>query len=266
MRLSGFFKGNHYRMTLANKLLIILLSIGALLTYTSDAYAIGEFSMGINAGITRDPNDLENEINSQNAWMEAQKEADPGAKTTQLTVPYAFVPGFNFRYQFNYLLLRIGGHFAKSGSGVKGSYVSSTGAKNTIRIQTYQNSFPLSLGFIVPLKERTYFYMGAGITFHQAFVKITQSNPSVPAYNSFGLNTKNIYLDNFVGFHLIVGTEAPLTDRITITAEWIHQEGRSHPIKNEGLDQNGLETTQPERIISARGDFILFGVNYYITM
>lgn len=237
-----------------------------LFAYTAGAYSIGEFSIGINAGITRDTNDLENETNSQNAVMEAQKDADDGAEVKQLNVPYAFVPGFNLKYQYNYMLFRFGGHFAKPGSGVKGSYETSTGEKNTIRIQTYQNSFPLSLGFLVPLKERTYFYMGAGITFHQAFVKITQSNPAVPAYNSFGTNRKNIYLDYFAGFHLIVGTEVPLTDKITITAEWIHQEGRSHPIKNKGLDQNGLETSQPERIISVSGDFILFGVNYYIAM
>ncbi len=85
----------------------------------------------------------------------------------------------SFRYQFNYLLFRLGGQFTKPGAGTKGSFTDAGGNKNVIRISTYQAAFPLSIGFLLPVKDKTYFYLGGGVTYYVASVKITQSNPSV---------------------------------------------------------------------------------------
>ncbi len=66
------------------------------------AFAIGEFSIGLNAGLTQDPNHLEPAITQWNTQ----------AKTTasdvdQISIPYSFVWGINVRYQFNYFLFRL---------------------------------------------------------------------------------------------------------------------------------------------------------------
>jgi hypothetical protein len=63
---------------------------------------------------------------------------------------------------------------------------------------------------------------------------------------------------------MILGAEVPLSEKSTITAEWIHQEGRSSPIGNEGRDASGNDTSLPKKEISVQGDILLFGVNYYI--
>jgi hypothetical protein len=249
----------------------ITIAIAFLLQSTDNLYAIGNFSIGVNTGGTYDPNNLEREINLYNLAIEGYKEANPGSKVEQLDVPYSFVTGCSFRYQFNFILFRIGGQFTKTGAGVKGSFTPPGGIKNEIRISTYQASFPLSIAFILPVKERTYFYMGGGMTYYDAYVKITQSNPD-PTYgipiqgSTTGTERRVSYTGNFPGWHLLVGAEVPLYKNYSISVEWMHQEGRSYPMANDGLAVDGTKTTSPKRVINARGDFILFGVNYYISI
>ena len=202
------------------------------------AFAIGEFSIGLNAGLTHDPNHLEPAITQWNTQ----------AKTTasdvdQISIPYSFVWGINVRYQFNYFLFRIGAHFTSPYS-VRGEADSTR-----IKISTYQFGLPATVGLIMPLKQRAYFFLGAGLTYNYAYLEIKQTNPDF----------KVRYADSIPGFHYIMGAEAPLTSKITLSVEWMHQEGRSIPIKDEvsGTDK---------RTISVKGDFLLFGVNYYIGM
>ncbi len=229
----------------------------------NNSYAIGRFSLGINTGLTYDPNNLENEINQFNKEIEYQKETVAGTKGEQLNAPYGFIAGANLKYQFNFLLFRLGGHFTKPIADSKGSFTSA-GQKNVIRFSTYQASFPLSIGFLLPVKEMTYFYLGGGVTFHTASVKITQSNPAVGPFPGSG--RRNSYSANFPGWHLLLGAEVPIFEKYSISVEWIHQEGRSYPIKNNGLDDTGNKINTPKRTINARGDFIFFGINYYISI
>jgi hypothetical protein len=141
------------------------------------AYPIGEFSVGVNLGFTYDPNNLEEEMSRYNMVMESFKEANAGSSVTQLSIPYAPVFGVNLRYQFNFFLFRLGCHYSQPMGGVKGSITPAGGVKNTIEMSTYQISYPATIGLIIPLRERTYFYIGTGATFHSAYVEIKQSNP-----------------------------------------------------------------------------------------
>ncbi|MDY6935772.1 MAG: hypothetical protein SVZ03_16330 [Spirochaetota bacterium] len=229
--------------------------------------AIGEIAVGMNVGITYDPNHLEDEINKYNIVMETYKESNPGSRVSTIDIPYSPLLGFNFRYQFNYLLFRLGCHLAKP-VYTEGSITPLGGVKNKIRVTTYQNSYPLSIGFILPLKERTYFFMGVGLAYNQAYVKINQSVPSQSSslFSGAGLSTnrRDRYTQDFAGYHLIFGAEVPINKRFTVSTEWIHQEGRSYPLNNGGIDESGNEIILPRRTINVEGDFILFGVNYYI--
>ncbi len=232
------------------------------------AYAIGEFAIGVNGGFTYDPNCLENTINRFNLEMEGYREDNAGADIQQMSVPYAPVFGFNLRYQFNFFLFRIGNHYSAPMQNITGSITASGAEKNTIRIKTYQNSFPATIGILVPLNRHTHFYVGAGPTLHLASVSITQSNPAPtgpPAFYFDSTNKRDRYTGTFVGYHFLVGAEIPVQDKFTFSVEWIHQEGRSQPIENDGVDKNDVEITTPMKSIQVRGDFILFGLNYYIS-
>ncbi len=247
----------------------------AVVLASSGAFAIGEFSVGVNAGVTYAPNNIESDINRFNTAMEAYKDSAPGTKVTQLSVPYSPVVGVNVRYQLNYFLFRLGWHYSNPMQPITGSITPVGGVKNEIRVKTWQSSFPVTIGLIMPLKKRTYFYIGAGGSFHQSFVQVTQSNPdqpaATPAFNmatdlNLSSNTRDSYYKAFVGYHLILGAEVPISDKYTITTEWIHQEGRSFPVMNEGKDQSGASTKLPRRGINVKGDILLFGVSYYIPM
>ncbi|MBN2039561.1 MAG: outer membrane beta-barrel protein [Spirochaetes bacterium] len=243
----------------------IILIIAFVCCYTEVSYAIGEFSIGINTGMTYDPNNLGDEISRANQYIADYRENNTGAEGEEINVPYALLLGCNLKYHFNYLLFRFAGYFAKPGAGVEGSYTPPGGPENEIKISTYQASFPLSIAFLLPLKERTFFYFGGGMTYHIASVKITQSNPD-PAFPVLGTDRMDKYTGSFTGWHLLVGAEVPLLDKYSISVEWIHQEGRSSSISNDGIDINGNGINTPGRQINTRGDFILFGINYYISI
>ncbi len=228
--------------------------LAGMLLPASTAFAIGEFSLGFNAGITYAPNNIDSIITQYNGAMEIYKQTNAGAKATQIDVPYAPVVGVNARYQFNFFLFRLGCHYSRPLFSSKGSVTTPGGVKNSIKISTYQNSIPATIGIIMPLRKRTYFYIGGGGTLHQAYIKIKQDNPAV-----LGLtNNEDVYSGVFVAYHLMLGAEVPLTRKYTITAEWIHQMGRSLPLDNSG------DTATPRKAINVQGDILLFGVNYYI--
>ena len=241
------------------KILIITVVISAafLLQCEKCLFAIGSFSLGVNTGATYDPNYMEREINIYNQIIESYG-------GDQITVPYSFVTGFNIKYQFNYLLFRIGGHYAKTWTGASGAYTPPvSGTENKIKISTYQASFPITIAFILPVKERTYFYMGAGMTYHMAYIKITQSNPSTDTTEQLpGLGdvTEFKYSGNFPGLHFLAGAEVPVYKNYSLSVEWIHQEGRSYPMTNTS------GPASDKKQINIRGDFLLFGVNYYISI
>jgi hypothetical protein len=261
-------------MTRTLKILIIMATVAASFLFlgTDNLYAIGNFSIGANSGATYDPNNMESEIDLYNLAVKGYKEAGLCSKAEYINIPYSFLAGCNLKYQFNYILFRIGGQFTKTGAGVKGSFVpTSTGIKNEIRISTYQAAFPLTIAFLLPVKDRTYFYMGGGMTYYNAFIKITQSNPEATCPmpirgSSTGLERRMRYYGNFPGWHFIIGAEVPIYSNYTMSVEWMHQEGHSYPLTNDGLDNSGAKTNSPKRVINAKGDFLLFGVNYYISI
>lgn len=241
-----------------------------LFSLPSALLAIGEISLGFCTGITRDPNNIEYTISRYNTAFKAYEETNAGAKSEQLSVQTVPLMGAVIRYQFNYLLFRFGSHYAKAMFSNKGGVTATGGIENEVKVTTYQNTFPLSMAIILPLKEKTYFYLGGGLSYHQSYVKITQSNPGQVAaeFGAYGLSTnrRDRYSVDFVGYHFIFGIEIPVVRNLTLSTEWIHQDGRSHPLTNGGVDATGSDTTAPVRTMSARGDFILFGINYYLNI
>lgn len=262
------------RYTLFLPLVALILSWSA-----TDACAIGEFALGLNAGATYDPNNLEDLSSRYNMAMVAYKSTtgNEGSSINQIAVPYSPVFGFNVRYQFNFFFFRIGSHYTTPMQTVKGSITPPGGVKNTIKIETFQASFPATVGLLVPVSNRTQFFIGAGPTYHQSSVTITQNNPDqtppgpATAFNfnsldgTLSANKRDRYSAAFVGYHLMVGAEIPVHEKFTLSVEWIHQEGRSHPIENDGIDGSDVATVSPMRTLDARGDFLIFGLNYYIS-
>jgi opacity protein-like surface antigen len=238
----------------------------------SPAFAIGEFALGLNGGVTYDPNALEDITTRYNLAMENYHTANAGTDISQIAVPYSPVFGLNVRYQFNFFFFRLGYHYTAPFQTIKGSITPPGGVKNTIKMDLFQASAPATIGLLVPMGTRTMFFIGGGPTLHHASVTVTQSNPvqTAPAFNFAGIdstlssNKRDSFSAAFVGYHLMIGAEIPVHEKFTLTVEWIHQEGRSHPIENDGVDANDVDITTPVRSISVTGDFLLFGINYYI--
>ncbi len=218
--------------------------------------AIGDVGVGINIGITHDPNNLESEINKYNENMEAYKTANSGTELNQINVPYSPVLGVNFRYNFNYLLFRIGGYYTRAYFYKAQGNIKISGTKNKIKIDSYQAGFPGSICLLVPLKKRTISYIGGGMNLHFTYLKISQTNPGAGIVSPD--DSVNRYSGMFAGFHIIFGIEFPLTNRYTLTGEWIHQMGSSPMIKSED--------TADERSFNVNSDYIMFGINYYISI
>ncbi|HON79301.1 MAG TPA: outer membrane beta-barrel protein [Spirochaetota bacterium] len=254
----------------ARTLMILLFCAAVVFSAASSAFAIGEFAIGLNAGVTYDPNNLEDEINQYNLAMETYADTNAGASASQMTIPYAPVFGFNVRYQFNFFFFRLGCHFSNPIQDVKGSVTSPGGVTNTIKIKTFQSSYPATIGILVPLNRRTHFYIGAGPTLHQVSTTISQSDPTgalqFSTYDSnLSSNKQDRYSSTFVGYHFIVGAEVPVHEKFTLSVEWIHQEGVSPAVANEGIDASDAEVTTPKRTLRVKGDFLMFGLNYYIS-
>ncbi len=246
-------------MNMAKKIILRVILIVAIAAVPGGAYAIGEIGVGFNLGLTYAPNNTDDLIARYNREMVTTA----GADVDQLGAPYVPVVGINLRYQFNYVLFRLGCHLAAPIMPTKGS-ITVGGQKNTIRVSAFQNSIPATVGLLLPVKKRTYFYIGGGGTLHQAYIKISQSAPDAAGIDIGDDNRKDSYFKTFVGYHLLLGAEVPLSEKVTMTTEWIHQEGRSYPINNHGTDSAGNPTGSPKKAISVKGDVILFGLSYYI--
>ncbi len=218
-------------------------------------YAIGEFGVGINAGLTYDPNNVEGIIADCNERMLAYREANPGTRVTQIENQYVPVFGINFRYNFNYILFRIGGHYARSLSVSRGT-ISQSGVKNTIKIDTWQASVPGTIGLLVPLKKRALAYIGAGLNLNYASVSISQSKPGGGFITPD--DRRNRYSGTFGGYHFLVGLEFPLTERYSISGEWLRMMGTSPAVKSSD--------TSNRATINMNSDIVMFGVNYYISI
>lgn len=259
-------------MKINNAVHICLFGVLCVIIVCSPVFAIGEFALGLNGGITYDPNSIEDLTTRYDLAMENYYTNNAGTDISQIAVPYSPVFGLNVRYQFNFFFFRIGYHYTAPFQTIKGSITPPGGVKNTIKIDVFQASAPATIGLLVPMGQRTLFFIGGGPSLHHASVTITQSNPvqSSPAFNfntidgSLSSNKRDSYSAAFVGYHLMIGAEIPVHEKFTLTVEWIHQEGKSHPIDNDGVDANDLEVAAPSKSISVTGDFLLFGINYYI--
>lgn len=241
-----------------NALKIILFTAIVLVTLliTKEIYSIGDIGIGVNFGVTHDPNNLDDKITEYNMNMLAYKTANPGTEVDQINNPYVPVFGINFRYNFNYLLFRVGGTYTKDQFYQSDGSIKTATGKNEIKIESSQASFPGSIGLIVPLKKRALAYLGGGLNLHYCYVSIEQSR------SGGGFVTPddriNRYSGIFGGFHIIIGMEYPLAGNYTITGEWIHQMGSSPMIKSKD--------STSEISIKINSNIILFGINYYIPL
>lgn len=257
------------------KFIIVFISLGVLLLTSGElCYAIGEFGIGVNLGMTYDPNYLEDEITYYNMKVEDYKQQTSGASAETMTVSYAPVVGFNMRYLFNHIIFRIGCQYTKPIRQMEGSVTNAAGEKNKIKMKTFQFSLPLTVGLVLPLKDRTYFFVGGGPSFIYSYIKTMRTGSTVFTAAAIDMdndgsadtNETDKYAVGYAGFHFIFGAEVQILDNFSLSTEWIHQEGKSSTIGNDGLDSSGAETKGPRRVIYADGDFFLFGVSYYIKM
>ena len=70
------------------KIKIKLITAALLIFNAIGAYAIGDLGIGINIGLTNDPNNIENEISETNTLMQVYKTANAGTKINQINIPY----------------------------------------------------------------------------------------------------------------------------------------------------------------------------------
>jgi len=240
------------RSLLKNTLLFLFLAAAT----GTPALAIGEFGIGLNAGMTGDPNNISTDIDSYNMAILKYRNDNPGTKTDQINVPLVPVIGFNMRYQFNYILFRVGALYSRAFILPEKGHIDPPALdKNTIRFRTFQFSLPATVALIIPLKRRTMFYMGYGLNFHLVQIRISQSDPNA-AIGLPSASARDTFEDYFAGFHLIIGAEIPVTERVTISGEWLHQSGTSDPVQSAD--------TSATRSIDITSDLFLLGLNYYI--
>ncbi len=222
--------------------------------FSNEVYPIGDIGVGINFGITHDPNNLDDTLNEYNMNMLAYKTANPDTDVDQINNPYTPIFGVNFRYNFNYLLFRIGGTYTRALFPKSDGSLKTASGENEITIESSQASFPGSIALIVPLKKRALAYLGGGLNLHFCYVSVEQTIPG-DGYVTPD-DRLNRYSGMFGGFHIIAGIEFPLTDKYTFTGEWIHQMGSSPMIKSKD--------STSEISITIDSNIILFGINYYI--
>jgi len=223
---------------------------------SSNSYAIGEIGVSLNFGISYDANNLSDEITKYNTEMEKYKNDNPGTSIVQLKIPYMPMFGINLRYQFNYILFSLGGNYSKIvGSEIRGKIKPQAGLENNISIKTYKANFPLTTALIIPLKKHTIFYFGAGFDLNITSLELTQTNtllaiPELPTVN------KESFKTYFVSYHTTIGAEIPLSNKFSISAEWISNFGYSE--KTTSSESGKLKT------FNSKGDIISFGIIYYM--
>lgn len=260
------------------KIITIVICSGALFLATGElCYAIGEFGIGINLGATYDPNYLEDEITHYNMKVEEYQQNVDHTKSKTITVPYAPVVGINMRYLFNYFILRLGCQYTKPIRQMEGSVTNSDGEEDTIKIKTFQFSFPVTFGLVLPVKDRSYFFIGGGPSIIYSYIKTMRTGSSATddvnlqvtdssTDDDLSTNETDKYSKAYGGYHIILGAEVQIFDELSLSTEWIHQEGKSSTKGNDGIDSTGKKTGEPRRVIYGDGDFFLFGISYYIKM
>ncbi len=221
----------------------------------NNLYAIGEIGIGFNLGIGYDSNNISNDITDYNIAIEKYKTNNTGTSISQLSIPIMPTLGLNFRYQFNYILFRFGGLYSRTtGDKIEGQVVPAVGTENHLALKTYKASFPVTTALLIPLKQHTLFYFGGGLNLDFSSLEISQTDTSL-GITGLPTSKKESFNNYYVAYHLIVGTEIPISKRYTITAEWIHTFGITE------------KTTSPEtgreRTFNTEGNMILFGINYY---
>lgn len=261
-------------------LILTLILAATLLVTASPSWAIGEVAFGLSGGISYNPNNVDSTLDQYNAVIRTALKNNTSAKGDEFGLSYSGVFGFNMRYQFNYFFFRIGCTYNSFLTPNTASYTpAGETVANTIKMKSTQLALPATVALLIPLKKKTYFFLGAGASLYYSFIEISQNHPdksktdldaaALIATPSQGIssNKRDRYGDMFVGYHLLIGAEVPVSERVSISAEWIHQEGISQPISNEGLDITGdTAVILPQSSIDVSGDLILFSVNYYISL
>lgn len=234
-----------------------VLIIAALVFISPDfVYAIGDIGVGFSTGYAYDPNNIEDDIMNYNAVMRKYEKDNANTEYRPINMPYYYVIGASVKYHFNYILFRIGAHYTNALLFPSEGAIQPDGQdKNTIKFETYQASFPLTVAFILPLRDKTYLYFGGGVTAYIIQLNITQSAPGIvaglPAYE------KEKYYTQFGGFTIMAGIEIPMYAHYTITAEWVHQFGRSPQVSDK-------EDTGQKRVFDVNSNLFIMGVNYYL--
>lgn len=214
----------------------------------------GDISVGVNIGLTYDQNNMEPEINTINARMEKYKYDNPGTDMTPLNIPYSPVFGANIRVSRDIFMMRAGMHYAKQFMYPPSGNIAPGGNDNIIEGDSYSFSLPLTLGISLSAGFNTSVYFGAGPGLYYSYIKLTQSDPG----NGFldPDEPKLLYKTRHYGWNFIAGLEIPVHERITLTAEWLYQNGRSGNVK---CSKTGNKLT-----MDSTTSMILFGVNYYL--
>ncbi len=235
----------------------IILSLAIMLA-TVNLYAISELGLCINTGLTSDPNNISDLVSSYNSVMRDYHAENANTEFTPIYMPYSFLLGGSVRYQWNYILFRLGGSYTSNFVfGHEGAIQPSGGSKNTIKITSWQLAFPATAAFVLPLYDKVHFYFGGGLSFYISKIEIRQSSPdNIP--NLPSSEAKENYYTFFGGFNLMFGIEIPVSDTYTITAEWVHQFGVSPEVHD-------AESTK-EMKIDVSTNYFLIGVTYYFKM
>ena len=213
-------------------------------------------SVGINAGLTHDQNNLEPEISSVNSRMQKYVKDNPGTDITPINIPYTPVFGANIRMIAGAFLLRTGVHYAEPLMYPSTGHVSPGGNENEIKFRSYSLSIPITLCLTLSAGFNTSVYFGAGAGLHYSYLKITQSDPGGGFYEP-DVDVLS-YKTRHYGWNCITGIEIPISDRITVTAEWLYQNAVSGSVENRrggGGNPRSLDSSY---------SIILFGVNYYL--
>lgn len=221
------------------------------------AFAVGEIGIGLNLGLTYDPNNIEPEISAVNARMIEYERTNPGTDLTTLNLPYSPVIGTNVRYTLNNLMLRTGVIYARPFLYPStGNIAPPAGTDNVIKYDSYVLSFPVQVCLMMRLGVNTSVYFGAGAAAHISYLEVTQSSPGGGFVDPDIASAK--YSAAHIGWNFIAGAEAPLSDRSSVTVEWFYQNAVSGAAKNSG--------GAPPRALNSSCSMILFGINYYLRL
>lgn len=222
--------------------------------FSEGAYSIGEFALGMGTGVAHDPNGIEGNVDQYNRTLMAYNRAVKGSKIEKINVPFYPVLGLSLRYHFNYLLLRAGLNYTTALFFPPSGSIKSESIDTDISIDSWQFSMPASIGFLLPLRDRTFFFFAAGLSYYVVHHEISQNRVSGIA----GLPSEKdgFFEGDAGGFHFLFGGEVPILQRYTIAFEWLRQFCQSGPVEND----KGEGT----RAFNFINDTIIVSINYYV--